>query len=90
MTLPYTREADTHMYYQITEELKTTEEKDYISYGVAVFDENDEIKAVVCDITPTYETAVRFLKLCEKNKISPLHLKDAAEDYIISERYFSP
>ncbi len=77
------------MYYQIIRELRSTEEKDYISYGVAVFDENDEPKAVVCDITPTYEAALRFLRLCERNRVSPVHLKDAAEDYIISEEYFS-
>ncbi len=73
--------------YRIFEETRELENKEYEAYGVAAFNGSGELLAVVPDITSVPEKAQMFAELCERCKLSPCHLKDAADDFIISDRY---
>lgn len=57
------------------------------SYGIAAIDENSCETARVSDITASYEKALRLCELCGRMNLSPCHLRDVAEDFIISDSY---
>ena len=74
-------------YYRIFEETRISEGTEYEAYGVAAFNESGELVAVVPDITSVREKAHSLAQLCERHNLSPCHLNDVAEDFIISDRY---
>ena len=73
--------------YRIFEEIRESETGEYSAYGVAAFNCAGELITVVPDITVSKNKAEAFAKLCERLGLSPCHLKDVAEDYIISDGY---
>lgn len=73
--------------YLLFQEQRTIEGREYDSFGAAAFDENGDIICVVPDITPSKQKALNFIESCEKYGLSPCQLKDAAEDFIISDSY---
>lgn len=73
------------VYFRLFEETRVLDGKEYEAYGVAAFDECGEMVTVVPDITVKKDKALSLARMCEKMELSPLHLRDVAEDYIISE-----
>ncbi len=73
--------------YRIYENTITVDGKESESYGVAAFDENGEIIGCAPDITTVRSKAEYILEKCRRNNASPCHLKDIAEDFIISDEY---
>ncbi len=73
--------------YRIFEETDIVDGQETPSFGLAAFDGQGELLGVAPNITPTREKAERLLKKCEKEGVSPCHLNDVAEDFIISDEY---
>lgn len=74
-------------HYRLLEKTQTIEGKELRTYGVSAFDSSGKLICEVSDITAVKEKAEYLAKLCEKMKLSPIHLFDVAEDYIISDKY---
>lgn len=73
--------------YSVFQEKLKTEGCETVSYGIAAIDENSCVAAKVSDITASYERALRLCELCGRLNLSPCHLRDVAEDFIISDSY---
>ena len=73
--------------YRLFEETRISEGQEYAAYGVAAFNEREELICVTPDITSVKEKAVALAKLCEDVQLSPIHLQSVVEDYIISDNY---
>lgn len=75
------------IHYKLTEDTRSLEGRNYTAYGIAAFSENGEIIAKIDDLTSERDKAELFAKSCERLALSPIHLRDAAEDFIISNLY---
>ncbi len=75
------------IHYRIFEETRELEGRKYESFGVAAFNSEGDMICAVADISPDPEKAMRLARMCEDAALSPIHLIDAAEDYIISDLY---
>ena len=73
--------------YKITEEIRKVEGKECRIYGIAALKGNNEIICAVQDITTVKEKALWLAKRCEQLSLSPIHLKDVVDDYLISDEY---
>lgn len=73
--------------YSIFQEKLKIEGCETDSYGIAAIDENLCMVAKVSDITASYEEALRLCELCDRLNLSPCHLRDVAEDFIVSDSY---
>lgn len=73
--------------YKTFSEMRKIDGADCEVYGISAFSEQGRLLASVCDITHDRQKAERLATLCEGLGLSPLHLKDVTEDYIISDRY---
>ncbi len=73
--------------YRIFEEKRSIEGSEYIAYGIAAFGPAGELICSVSDITPSRERALSFAEMCERNRLSPIHLFDAVSDWIIADNY---
>ncbi len=52
------------------------------AYGVAVYNKEENIVAVVRDISPEREWVQRLAERCEELGVSPLHLWEVVEDML--------
>lgn len=55
------------------------------SFGVAFVAEEDGqmiVLETISDLTPSFERIERFVKLCNEENLSYLHLKDVAADFV--------
>lgn len=59
--------------YKLTQEKQNEE----ISYGIAVYQKIQQI----CHITNNKEELTNLITLCNRNQLSPIHLKDVVEDF---------
>ena len=75
------------MIYRISEEKVNFDGKEISTYGIAAFDQRGELLDYVRNITPTRQKAEKLLEKCSRLNVSPCHLKDVAEDFIISDEY---
>lgn len=73
--------------YRIYTQKQHIEGCEIVAYGIAAIDENSCTAAEVPCITASYEKAVRLCELCRRLDLSPCHLRDVVEDYIISDSY---
>ena len=73
--------------YRLFEEILEFDGVETEVYGIAAFDEFGDIVGLVTNITPTKEKAERLLEQCCRLEVSPCHLVDIAEDFIISDDY---
>lgn len=73
--------------YRVYEETLILEEKEYTAYGVAAFDSAGELLCSVSDITLEKEKAAELARRCERLRLSPIHLKEVAEDFIVADTY---
>ena len=70
--------------YKVTQKVVCVEGNKYVSYGVCAVDENGRVTARVSDISTNKSLVLAFCKKCNRCKLSPLHLKEAAEDCVLS------
>ena len=59
--------------------------KHIITYGIACVEEDDGTKELITqipDITTSREKAEHLVKLCNEQKLSPVHLADVVDDMI--------
>lgn len=75
------------VHYRLFEETRSADGNEYEAYGVAAFDDSGDLICIAPDITSIKEKALGLARLCEKLQLSPVHLLDIAEDYIISDSY---
>lgn len=57
-----------------------------VTYGIACIEEVDgkrELLAEIPGITSSLEAAQRFVAVCNEGKLSPDHLKDVVEDFVV-------
>ena len=78
----------TNVTYEILEEPCFSEGMAYTSYGIAAYARSDlgeapALIALVKDITPDGKALLELVKKCNLLKLSPLHLKDVVEDFLI-------
>lgn len=73
--------------YRLYEEILNIEGAEVETFGIAAFDENGEIIGLATNITTIKEKALFLLEKCRRLAISPCHLIDIAEDFIISDEY---
>ena len=73
--------------YRLYEEILNIEGAEVETFGIAAFDENGDIIGLATNITPTKEKALELLEKCRRLGVSPYHLVDIAEDFIISDEY---
>lgn len=62
----------------------STESESRVGYGIAAA-EDEKILESVCDLTPDLERIERLVRLCNEHKLELVHLKDVAEDFVLSE-----
>lgn len=55
-----------------------------ITYGIAAHDTASpkNVIAYIRDITPDKKSLERFVDLCNREDLSPVHLNDAVEDFL--------
>lgn len=68
-------------YRVIEENLHNSEFGSYVAYGISVCDE-DIILNYISDIFVEKERAEKLAKLCNKNGLDPIHLREVVEDTI--------
>ncbi len=69
------------MNYRICEETLLLEGINYISYGINLYNNGKCIKHIPNVFTDKI-TAETFINLCNKHKLSPIHLEDFIDDYM--------
>lgn len=73
--------------FRVYTEKLVIEGTEITSYGIAAIDENSFVVSRVGNVSSSKEKAEKLCLMCESLKLSPCHLKDAVEDYIISDIY---
>ena len=73
--------------YRLFEEIRLIEGVETEVYGIAAFDQSGEIVGLATNITTVKEKAVQLCEKCRRFELSPCHLVDIAEDFIISDEY---
>ena len=68
-------------YKVIKESLISAEGKKYTAYGIKALENGSEI-AQVPDIGCTYISVKKLCAQCNRLKLSPVHLRDVAEDFV--------
>lgn len=68
-------------YRVIEENLQNSEFGSYVAYGISVCDE-DIILNYISDVFTEKERAEKLVKLCNKNGLDPIHLREVVEDTI--------
>ena len=70
--------------YVLTEDRHTVDGKCYIFYGIAAFDEERALVAVR-DVSKEKERIEQLIEACNRLALSPLHLHDVVEDFLVEE-----
>lgn len=86
-TRKYPRKVDLMVKYRLFEEIREINGIETVVYGIAAFDDTGDIVGLATNITPTKEKALKLLDKCIRLKVSPCHLSDIAEDFVISDDY---
>ena len=73
--------------YRLFEEIREIDGLETTAYGIAAFDETGDIVGLATNITSKKEKAYALLDKCIRHNVSPCHLNDVAEDFIISDEY---
>ena len=68
--------------YLVIEQNMTSEELGtYVTYGMCV-ERDQEILALIHDLSPNLEDMQRLADLCTEHQLSPDHLADVIEDFL--------
>lgn len=59
------------------------EDTTYDTYGIGAI-ENNIVVDYILDLSTDYEDVKSFINLCNTNKLSLIHLKDAVENFLIA------
>ena len=73
--------------YRLFEEIRDIEGIETEVYGIAAFDNCGELVGLATNITSIKEKALYLCEKCQRLNVSPCHLIDIAEDFIISDEY---
>ena len=73
--------------YRLFEETRVIEGVETEVYGIAAFDQSGDIVGLATNITAVKEKALYLCEKCKRLSVSPCHLSDIAEDFIISNEY---
>lgn len=73
-----------YRYVPVEEHLKDEDGNIYVSYGISARMIDDEI-AFVSDISTDHEKVKRIAELCTERELSPEHLQDVIDDFLIDE-----
>jgi len=70
--------------YSIVESTVSFNDLPLITYGIAVHDtsSSEDIIACISDITFDKKSLEQIVDLCNREKLSPIHLNDVVEDYL--------
>lgn len=73
--------------YDIIEEIYVLEDYRRYSYGIAAYDHSITestayIIAAIRDISPNKAEIAKLVELCNRLKLSPIHLNDVVEDFL--------
>lgn len=72
-------------YYLITRnDLHAEDTGKYQAFGIALCDESSHIICQVDDITTDEAAIKRLIELCNRLKLSPLHLSDVVDDFLLA------
>ena len=81
------KKRGTMLHYRIISEYCSVDGAEHTVYGIAAVGGDGSIICYVGNITPNREKAERLALLCETAALSPIHLRDVAEDYVVSDTY---
>ncbi len=70
-----------YMYYIVKETRKITAETKYITYGIEVVCKGSVIKKIP-DISHDFSAVTEFADLCNRLRLDPMQLQEAAEDML--------
>ena len=72
--------------YEIMEEKNVLEGTIWTVYGIAVYnEENHELIASVRNVSSNKEQITLFVERCNHLQLSPIHLQDAIEDFLLQD-----
>ena len=74
--------------YGIREEIYELQDDHRVSYGIVVYDNTDgentyTVLESIGDITSDKDKLIRLVEECNISELSPIHLKDIIEDFIL-------
>lgn len=71
--------------YGVREEIYELQGERRISYGIVVYDSQNTYTVLesMADITTDRERLLSLVEKCNTLKLSPIHLKDIVEDFIL-------
>jgi len=75
--------------YGIMQEIHSAKTTDRISYGIAAYSNFDEdgsatVIAAVNDVTSDRQAIANLVSLCNQLELSPTHLHDVVEDFLVN------
>ena len=71
--------------YVLTEDIHTVDGKCYIFYGISAL-EGGQPRISVRDVCTDRRRVERLVEDCNRLGLSPLHLRDVIEDFLLEER----
>ena len=71
--------------YKLTKGKYIVEGSKHIGYGIALKSNGTQCAVSFSDITLDRDKAARLVKLCNKLQLSPIHLKDVIDDFLICD-----
>jgi hypothetical protein len=70
--------------YLLLEDVVTSDEKTYRTYGIAGTYHGEDDREEYHDICTDREAVAAFVETCNELGLDPIHLKDAVQDFLIS------
>lgn len=67
--------------YSLFEETLTLDRTTYLSYGVAIF-EDDIIIRKINDVSVDYISVNKLIALCNDEQLEPIHIDEIIDDYL--------
>ena len=83
----YGREAlVTKVIYGSVKQIYRFDGRERTVYGIAVCSEDGEVLDEVCGICKDEKTVDELVELCNTLELSPMHIRDVAEDFIYTQK----
>lgn len=71
--------------YKLTKGEYIVEGISHVGYGITLKSDVSQCAVSFSDITVDREEAARLVELCNKLQLSPIHLKDVIDDFLICD-----
>ena len=69
--------------YTVVESAPSAETNSTVTYGITAYDvSSDKVVAHIGDITCDKARIEHLVELCNRGKLSPIHLRDVVEDFL--------